>query len=177
MLACLAKAGRANWAFTERQENPWLQGKCQRWCCGRYRDEPGSGKPMGPCRKVKKMSGSEEHARVSCGTSTQKGFVIHRTNYELLGNGSGPPSSAWAQLRVSSTVQWSQGGEMLVTFATLTKVYILFQGTGEGLHTVCCTQCVLCEHLNHPVTQAWSFGAGCAGNTMGLSRVGLVLEA
>lgn len=70
---------------------------------------------------------------------------------------------------------------MLVIFTAVTKVYILCcllsQRAGEGLHTMCCIQCVLCEHLNHPVTQAWSCGAGCAGDIMGLSRVGLVLEA
>lgn len=102
------------------------------------------------------------------------------TNYKLLEKGSGHPPSAWAQLRASA-VQRSQGGERLVMFTTLTKVYILFchlfQGPGEGLHVMCCIQCVLHEHLNHPVTQACSFGTGCAGATMGLLRVGLVLGA
>lgn len=51
-----------------------------------------------------------------------------------------------------------------MTFTTLIKVYILcchlFQGAGEGLHAACCIQCVLCEHLNHPVTQAGALGQG-----------------
>lgn len=64
---------------------------------GRHGDEPGPGKPTGPCRKVRKMSQEERNvlqSTCSCGTSVQKGSVIHRTSYELLEKGPGPPPSS-----------------------------------------------------------------------------------
>lgn len=59
---------------------------------GRHGDEPGPG--HGPCRKVRKMSQEEKNmlqSMCSCGTSIQKGPVIHRTRCELLEKRPGPP--------------------------------------------------------------------------------------
>jgi len=65
----------------------------------------------------------------SCGTSVQKGSVVHRTSYELLEKGPGPPPPSRAQLGACSAVQRSQGEEMLLMLTAVTKVYVLcYQG-------------------------------------------------
>lgn len=64
---------------------------------GKHGDESGPGKPTRPHRTVSKMSQEERNMLQSmcmCGTSIQKGSVIHRISCELLEKGPGPPPSS-----------------------------------------------------------------------------------
>lgn len=73
------------------------EGKLRGAAGGRHRDEPRPGKPTSPHRKVRETSQEEKNmlqSMCSCGTSVQKGFVIHRTSYEWLGKDPGPPPSS-----------------------------------------------------------------------------------
>lgn len=65
----------------------------------------------------------------------------------------------------------------ITLYIVLSKEDYLFQDPGESLHVMCCILCVRHEDSNHSLMQAWSFGARCTGDAMGLPRVGLILGA
>lgn len=169
MLACLAKAGTASWAFTERQENPWLQGKGQRWCWWKAQRGASLGQvnPWAHAGRVKKWV--RKWGTCSCKLWHRYTERLCDSQDKLPTSGKGFWTSSFclspAQSFFGSAVEWRWGNAGHYSHQGLHIVLSLVSSTGEGLHAVCCTQCVLCEHLNYPVTQVWSFGAGCAGDT------------
>lgn len=98
MLVCLTKAGRSTLLLHRMLEKPLTaEGSLGAAAGGRHGNEPGPGKPTSPRRKVRKMSQEERNmlqGTCSCGISIQKGSVIHRTSYELLEKGPGPPPAS-----------------------------------------------------------------------------------
>lgn len=177
MSACLAKAGRASCSFTERQGAPWL---LSQW--SEVLLVEGTEMSLGQVNTLAHAGRLEKWVR-KWGTCSCK--LWHHYTERLCDSQDKLPvkppfPSAWAQLRASAVQmepRWGNAGDAHYSHQGLHIVLSLVSRSwGRSAHYVLYSVCAF-EHLNHPVTQAWSFGTGCAGDTMGLLRVELVLGA